>query len=53
MRELTMVETREAAGGVLPVLVALAAAVVGYYIYDPVAPKKKEGGENKQDESGG
>ena len=52
MRELTMVETREAAGGVLPVLVALAAAVVGRYIYGPVAPKKEEG-KNKQDKTEG
>lgn len=52
MRELTMFETQETAGGVVPVLAALVVAVVGRYIYDPVAPKK-EGGENKQDESGG
>ena len=49
MRELTTFETRETAGGFLPVLVAIVAAVVSSYIYDPIAPKK-EGSEKKAGE---
>ena len=50
MRELTTFETRETAGGFLPFLVAIVAAVVGSYIYDPGGPKK-EGGEKEAGES--
>ena len=49
MRELTIFETREAAGGFLPFLVAVVAAVVSSYIYDPIGPKK-EGSEKKAGE---
>ena len=50
MRELTTFETREAAGGFLPFLAAILAAVVGSYIYDPVGGKK-EGSEKEAGES--
>ena len=49
MRELTTVEARETAGGILPFLVAVVAAVIGSYIYDPAGPKK-EGSEKEAGE---
>ena len=52
MRELTVFETRETAGGLIPIVIALVASVAGYYIYDPVGPKKG-GGEKESDESQG
>ncbi len=52
MRELTVFETRETAGGIFPIVIALVASVVGHYIYDPAGPKKG-GGEKESDESQG
>ena len=49
MRELTTVEARETAGGILHFLVAVVAAVIGSYIYDPAGPKK-EGSEKEAGE---
>ena len=49
MRELTIFETRETAGGIFPFLVAVVASVIGSYIYDPIAAKK-EGSEKKAGE---
>ncbi len=50
MRELTTFEARETAGGFLPFLVAIVAAVVSSCTYDPIGPKK-DGGENEGDGS--
>ena len=48
MRELTTFETREAAGGILPLIIALIGAVVASYTYDPIGGKK-EGGDKGTD----
>ncbi len=52
MRELTTFETRETAGGFLPVLIAVAASIIGSYLYDPAGSKKEGGSDEKTDDGG-
>ena len=42
MRELTTLEARETAGGLLPVLATILVSIIGSCTYDPIARKKED-----------